>query len=475
LTSRRHFLRTAAASALTARAAATPPANIVVILVDDLGWRDVGFNGTRFYSTPHIDALAAAGMKFPHAYAAAPVCAPSRAAILTGRSPARLGLTSDLPVRHDLPFSKVLPPPSKAFLPLEEKTIAEELQSAGYISAAIGKWHVGGPRYYPERQGFDINVAGTDSGEPRSQFYPQWNGNPPITAKQGECLADALTDAAEDFIQRYSDRPFFLWLSHYAVHAPLEADPGVVGIYRRKIDPKDRQNNPVYAAMIETVDTSVGRVVKRLADAGVADRTAIFFLSDNGGNASATSNAPLKAGKGFLYEGGIRVPMCIVWPGATKPGATSNTPVIGTDIYPTIAEMAGIKRLTGSPADGVSLAPLLRGGPAPKRDALLWHYPHYSPEGGRPGRAIRMGDWKLIQWYEDNATELYNLTEDPGEAKNVATAQPAKAKELQASLESIQAPRPKPNPAYDPEQETVGLSPAIRAQLTSGTLPTPAK
>ena len=486
---RRRFLETAAASAFAPQLPAPAPTrrlNFVFILIDDLGWRDVGFNGSRFYETPNIDRLAARGMRFTNAYAACPVCSPTRASIMTGKYPARLGLTNFLPGRHQLPFSKLVPPVSKQYLPLEEVTIAEELKTVGYATAAIGKWHLGGARYYPERQGFDLNVGGTDSGSPTSHFYPQWAGNPPISAQPGSYLADVLTDAAQDFIHKNSGSPFFLYLAHYGVHLPIEAKPEMARHYQGTADPKNPQHNPVYAAMVQSIDESVGRVARTIEDEKLTGNTVFIFTSDNGGLASAeykgqtaTSNAPLKAGKGFLYEGGIREPMFVVWPGVTAPGSVSEFPVISTDFYRTIAQMAGITKLKGDPRDGVSLVPTLRRNFAPARDAIFWHYPHYSNQGGRPGAAIRLGDWKLLRWYEDNATELYNLRADPGEQKNLADTQAAKARGLDGLLDdwlhALKPEMPVPNPAYDPEQETEGLAPAIQEQLKSGELPTPPK
>jgi arylsulfatase A len=481
---RRDFLAAAALQAARPRPA-NQKRNFIFILIDDLGWHDVGFTGSKFFETPNIDKLAAQGMRFTNAYAACPVCSPSRAGILTGKYPARLGITNFLPGRHQLLYSKLLPPVSKQFLPLEETTLAEELKPLGYATAAIGKWHLGGARYYPENQGFDVNFAGTDSGAPASHFFPGWNGNPPISGKSGDYLADVLTDAAEDFVHKNAAKPFFLYLAHYGVHIPLEGKPESVADFRKRADPKNPQHNAVYAAMVKSIDESVGRMVKRVAQEGIADRTVFIFTSDNGGLASAeykgqtpTSNAPLKGGKGFLYEGGIREPMFIVWPGGTKPNTTSDVPVIGTDFYRTIAQIAGVDKLKGAPLDGLSLLPLLNRTGTLARNALYWHYPHYSNQGGRPGGAVRSGDWKLIHWYEDDSVELYNLRTDPGEKTNLASEQAAKAREMLAMLNDwlskMHPEMPKPNPAFDPSLEMEGLAPAIQAQLKSGELPLPA-
>ena len=427
---RRSFLGTLAGGSLalaqTSRRAA-PKLNFVFILIDDMGWRDVSYNGSQFYETPNIDRLAAQGMKFTNAYAACPVCSPTRASIMTGKYPARLGLTNFLPGTHRLAYSKLLAPVSRQQLPLEEVTIAEALKPSGYATAAMGKWHLGGPDFFPEKQGFDVNVGGSDAGSPKSHFYPQWEGRPPITAAPGAYLADRLTDSAEEFIRKNATKPFLLYLAHYGVHIPLEGKQELIARYQTRIKPGQLQNNATYAAMVQSVDESVGRVMKKLDDLKIADHTAIFFMSDNGGLSAneykgqyATSNSPLREGKGFLYEGGVREPMLIKWPGVVKEGSACDVPVISTDFYPTMLEMAGIAKDIGNPQDGVSMVPLLKQSGLPKRDALYWHYPHYSNQGGRPGAAIRQGDFKLIEYYEDGRTEMFNLRDDIGEARNLA-------------------------------------------------------
>ncbi|MDQ6699453.1 MAG: sulfatase [Acidobacteriota bacterium] len=475
---RRGFLSTLAggsfAFAQTSRRA-TPKLNFVFVLIDDMGWRDVSYNGSQFYETPNIDRLAAQGMKFTNAYAACPVCSPTRASIMTGKYPARLGLTNFLPGRHQLPYSKLLAPVSRQQLPLEEVTIAEALKPSGYVTAAMGKWHLGGPDFFPEKQGFDVNVGGTDAGSPKSHFYPQWEGRPPITAAPGAYLADRLTDSAEEFIGKNAAKPFLLYLAHYGVHIPLEGKQDLIARYQTRIKPGQLQNNATYAAMVQSVDESVGRLMKKLEDLKIADHTAIFFMSDNGGLSAAeykgqyaTSNSPLREGKGFLYEGGIREPMLIKWAGVVKEGSSCDVPVISTDFYPTMLEMAGIAKDIGNPQDGVSMVPLLKQSGLPKRDALYWHYPHYSNQGGRPGAAIRQGDYKLIEYYEDGRTEMFNLRDDIGEAKNLAAQMPEKAAGLKRKLDDwlkeLNPEMPAPNPAYDAARETEGLAPAIRAQ-----------
>jgi arylsulfatase A len=440
--------------------------NFVFILIDDLGWRDVGCNGSTFYETPNIDRLAAAGMRFTNGYAACPVCSPTRASVLTGKYPARLHLTDWLPGRADRPSQKLLRPKFLQHLPLEEVTLAEALKPLGYVSASVGKWHLGGPDYYPEKQGFDVNVGGCDKGSPPSYFFPYKNRTFNLPGleegREGEYLTDRLTAEAEKFLDKNRDRPFFLYLAHHAVHIPLQAKKDVVAKYREKVRPGQGQDNPVYAAMVESVDDSVGRVLKKLEELGVADRTVVFFTSDNGGlsvkegaNTPATLNAPLRAGKGYLYEGGIREPLLVRWPGVTKAGSTCDVPVCSIDFYPTILEAAGAKGGAGA-VDGVSLVPLLRQAEAPRRDALYWHYPHYSNQGGKPGGAVRQGRYKLIESYEDGNLELYDLREDVAEANDLARKLPEKTRELHRLLRewrtAVGAQMPAPNPEYKAEK-----------------------
>ncbi len=439
------------------------PLNFVFILIDDMGWSDSGCYGSTFYETPNIDRLAGEGMRFSDAYAACPVCSPTRASIMTGKYPARLKLTDFLVGRRLGDNSPILPAEYRHYLPLEETTIAEALKPVGYTSAHIGKWHLGREPYYPKAQGFDLNVGGTHSGMPRDYFYPAWGDNPPIEGRPGEYLTDRLTEEAEKFIENNSGRPFLLYLSHYAVHIPLQAKQEMIDRYRARANPEAAQNNTIYAAMIESVDESLGRVIKKLKELNLADRTAVFFMSDNGGlsveegpNTPATSNAPLRAGKGYLYEGGIREPMIVRWPGVIPPGSICRVPVTSVDFYPTILEMAGLEYDPANPVDGVSLVPLLKQTGVPKREAIYWHYPHFSNQGGMPGGAVRKGDWKLIEFYEDGSLELYNLKEDIGERNNLAGKRPEKAARLRRMLDdwrkAVKAVMPKPNPDYRPPE-----------------------
>lgn len=441
--------------AAAARAAESKP-NFVFILIDDLGARDLGCYGSTFYETPHIDRLAARGVRFTSAYAACPVCSPTRASILTGKYPARLHLTDWLPGRGDRPDQKLLRPKIRQHLPLGQVTMARALRPLGYVSASIGKWHLGAPPYYPEKHGFDVNVGGTQTGSPPGGYFRF--RTPTLTARNDkEYLTDRLTEEAEKFIAQNHNRPFFLYLAHYAVHIPLQAKKELLVRFRAK-KAHGVQTNALYAAVIASVDQSVGRLVKKLETLGIADRTVIVFTSDNGGlsvregpNTPATSNLPLRAGKGYLYEGGIREPLLIRWPGVTRPGGVCDVPVCSVDFFPTFLEIAGVKDAQRGD-DGVSLVPLLRGKGGLKRDALYWHYPHYSNQGGKPGGAIRQGDYKLIEFYEDGKLELYNLRQDPGEKTDLAATLRDKARALHRRLQqwrkAVDAQMPRPNPNY---------------------------
>jgi len=462
--SRRDFLRaglgaaawfTAAHQTLAADSR-TPEArlNFVFILIDDLGWRDVSCFGSRYYETPNIDRLAREGMRFTNAYAACPVCSPTRAGILTGKYPARLHLTDWIPgnqPRH----AKLRCPDWTKHLPLEEFTMAEAFRAAGYRTYFVGKWHLGGPDYYPEKQGFDVNIAGCFWGHPYRGYFSPYHIPTMKDGPKGEYLTDRLTDEALRLLDANGDSPFVLYLAHYAVHAPIQARQEMIERWRRK-KPDDGQKNPAYAAMIESVDRSVGRILDKLEALGIAEHTAVIFMSDNGGLTPVTSNRPLRAGKGTPYEGGIREPLIIKWPGKTRPGSICDTPVISNDFYPTMLEMAGLPLRPRQHCDGVSLVPLLTGtGSLPRRD-LFWHYPHYhrSPPFG----AVRRGRWKLIEFYEDGRCELYDLANDIGETRDLAATHPDKVRELRTALhqwrKAVGAQMPTPNPDYDPNWRT---------------------
>jgi arylsulfatase A len=443
--------------------AAEQKPNVVFILIDDMGWTDLGCYGSTVYETPHTDKLAAQGMKFTNAYAACPVCSPTRASILTGKYPARLHLTDWLPGVGDSPSRKLLRPKFQQFLPLEEVTLAKALKPQGYVSACIGKWHLGGEAYFPEKHGFDVNIGGTHAGTAPGGYFKF--DTPTLKLRDGEYLTDRLTEEAEKFIDKNKDKPFFLYLAHYGVHTPYQAKPDVIAKYKAKIKAGQAQNNAIYAAMVESVDDSVGRIVKKLEELKIAERTVVFFFSDNGGlsftgrspTPPATSNAPLREGKSYLYEGGIRVPLIVRWPGQIKPGSSCAVPVSSVDFYPTILEMAGTKTDPKQIIDGVSLMPLLKQTAELQRPAIYWHYPHYNSNGNKPGGIVRAGDFKLIEFYEDGKLELYNFKEDIGEKNDLAPKMPDKVKELHQMLKdwrkSVDAQMMTPNPDYKPPKD----------------------
>lgn len=431
---------------------APPRPNVIVVLVDDLGATDLGYAGSTFFRTPHIDKLAAGGMTFTRAYSACTVCSPTRAALLTGKYPARLHVT-DWIAGHKRPFAKLLPPDWTMRLAHEEVTVAELLKKEGYATASIGKWHLGDDPHAPETHGFDRNVAGTAKGSPPSYFSPY---KIPTLADgpKGESLTERLTEEAVAFIRENREKPFFLYLPHYTVHTPLQAKPEVVEKYKASARPEAPQRNPVYAAMVESLDDSMGRLVAALEALALSEKTLVILTSDNGGLMSSTTNLGLRAGKGSAWEGGVRVPGIASWPGTIRPGRRCDAPVITMDWFATIAELAGAKP---PPTDGVSLAPLLTGrGDVPERP-LYWHYPHYHPGGATPYSAILDGGWRLVEFFEDGRLALHDLTEDPMEANDLAAAKPDKARELRAKLEawrrSVGAQRPVPNPAHDPAKD----------------------
>jgi arylsulfatase A len=438
--------------------AAPRPPNVIVILVDDMGQTDAACYGSRLYVTPHIDQLAKDGVRFTSGYSACTVCSPTRAALLTGKYPARLHIT-DWIAGHDRPKAKLKIPDWQKFLPHAEVTLAEQLKAAGYATASIGKWHLtpglksGDEAYYPEKHGFDINVGGYARGQPPSYFSPY--GIPTLTeGPKGEFLTDREAAEAVKFMETNKDRPFFIYLPHYAVHTPIAGKPEVIDQYKAKVqaDATLKQRNAAYAALVSSVDDALGTIRANLRRLKLEDNTVIFFTGDNGGLLPITENSPYRAGKGSAYEGGVRVPLVALWPGVTKPGTVEATPAITLDLYPTILEMTGIKSLAAQ-VDGRSLAPVLRGGKL-DRDAIYWHYPHYHPGGATPYSAIRHGDFRLVHFYEDDRDELYDLAQDIGETKNLAATQPEKAKalrtQLDAWLKSVDAQFPTANPNYDP-------------------------
>lgn len=521
---------------LTAAAEAHRP-NVVLFLVDDLGWRDLGCYGSTFYETPQIDRFAQESMRFTQAYAACHVCSPTRASIMTGKYPARLQLTDWLPGRKNFAFQKLKNARIHQQLPLEEVTIAEVLKKQGYRTAHIGKWHLGEEPFGPLAQGFDVQIPRWNKGWPRAGYHSpfQLDG---LADSGDDYLTDRLTDEALRFIEENREQPFFLYLSHFAVHDPVQGRADLVKKYedkRRRVGPtttrpfllegnpddadmpsraesnalldderyrdyrvlprrmvkiKQVQDNVPFAAMVESMDESFGRVLKRLERLGLDRRTIVIFFSDNGGMSAAnfgnpqrvvspaqldeafsTSNLPLRGGKGWLYEGGIRVPLLVKWPGKGRTGVC-DVPVISTDLFPSILEMTGIAGVETSELDGVSFAPLLTGAGDLKREAIYWHFPHYSNHGMQsPGGAIRHGDYKLLEYFENGTVQLFNLRTDPGEQQDLARAEPERAAEMKAMLHawrrSVGAEMMEPNPAHCGAEDG-SASPGLAALGVSG-------
>jgi arylsulfatase A-like enzyme len=419
--------------ALAAEASTRP--NIVFVLADDLGINDLRCYGRGEHVTPHLDRLASQGMRFTSAYCAQPICSPSRAAIMTGKSPARLHLTTYLPGRRDAPTQKLLHPEIRKELPLEETTLAERLKAAGYATACIGKWHLGQRGFGPREQGFDVYFPGEANTRP--------------SENEGGKGEYALTAAAERFIGENRERPFFLYFCHNSPHIPLAAKAPLIEKHARAF-------NPTYAAMLETLDASVGRLLARLDELKLADSTLVVFTSDNGGlhvlespRTPATHNGPFRAGKGFLYEGGLRIPLLVRFLGRITSGVC-DSPAINTDWTPTILELAGIR--TSDRFDGASLVPLLMGTGSEPR-TFYWHFPHYTNQGSRPAGAIREGGYKLIERYEDGRLELFDLSRDPSEQHDRSTDQPDRAREMRDKLAAwrvaVGAQVNRPNPEYD--------------------------
>ena len=435
--------------------------NVVFIYIDDLGWRDVGCMGSEYYETPHVDKLATQGMLFTNAYACAPNCAPSRACLMSGMYGPRHGIyTVGSSERGQAKHRKLIPIKNTTVLAEEFITLAEALNSAGYATASLGKWHLGKD---PTVQGFDVNRGGGPAGSPRGYFSPYKNKTLPDGPK-GEYLTDRLTDEAVQFIESNKAGPFFLYLTHFAVHTPIQAKQDLIAKYKQK-QPAGGHDHPTYAAMIDSTDQSVGRVLAKLDELKLADKTIVIFYSDNGGYGPATSMEPLRGSKGMLYEGGIRVPLIVRWPGQVQPGSHCDVPVIGVDFYPTLLEAVGAAPAEETELDGVSLLPLLKQSGQLERDALYWHFPAYlqgysdtkGPWRTTPAAAVRQGDWKLIEFFEDNQLELYNLKDDIGETKNLASEQPERARRLHQLMlgwrQRVNAPVPtEKNPKYEAAQ-----------------------
>jgi len=438
--------------------------NVVFFLVDDLGWTDLGCFGSSFYDTPHVDGLARSGMKFTNAYAACPVCSPTRASILTGKYPSRTGITDYINARGgNQPGkwrrnTKLLPAAYKDRMAHKEVTLAEALKEAGYATFFAGKWHLGPEGFWPESQGFDVNRGGITRGGPyggKKYFSPY--GNPRLKdGPPGEHLPARLANETVKFIEANREKPFLAYLSFYSVHTPLIARKDLRQKYlakRKKLDAaavagefskrehrrrvRTLQAHAVYAGMIEAMDQAVGTVLSGLKRLGLEKNTAVFFMSDNGGLSTSeghpTSNLPLRGGKGWMYEGGIREPMIVRWPGVTAAGSVCKQVVTSTDFYPTILEITGLKARPAQHRDGVSFVSLLKG-KTRKRGPLLWHYPHYGNQGGAPAGAVREGRWKLIEWYEDKRVELFDLESDIGENRDLAKGQPERVRAMRSTL-----------------------------------------
>ena len=423
------------------------PYNVVFILADDLGWRDLGCYGHKIHQTPNIDKLAAGGMRFTQGYAACPICGPSRAAIMTGKFPSRTGYTDNFIDRKK---------GIRQFMKLEEFTLAEAFKAAGYQTGFVGKWHLtADASRLPTDQGFDVNVAGSSWGHPHGGYFSPYRMPALDNGPKGQYLTDRLTGEAIRVMEGFSrkKKPWLMYLSYYTVHAPFHAKAEKVKKYRDKARQAKAKLNANYAAMVESLDENVGRVLQWLDEKGLREDTIIVFTSDNGGFHKATTNLPLRGYKGELYDGGIRVPWIVQCPGVTKPGSVCDKPIHGVDLYPTLLAMTGQAFRPKQHRDGVSLLPILKDEANLDRGPLVWHFPVSLPRHhSEPGSAIRIGDWKFIQFYEGDRRELYNLKSDIGEKNNLAKRMPEKAAKMKAQLDAMLkehgAKIPTPNPAY---------------------------
>jgi len=496
--------------------------NIIFFLVDDLGWADVGCYGSQFYETPNIDALAVSGVRFTDAYAACHVCSPTRASILTGKYPSTINLTDWLPGRGEFPFQKFSNAKINQQLPYEEITIAEALREVGYKTAIIGKWHLGENPSNPMAHGFDMHIPNNWlKGWPKQGYFAPFDLEGLEDSPKDDYLTDRLTDEAVKYIEENKMNPFFLYMSHYAVHDPIQGRKNLVKKYSEKLSRVSNDNNPKYilegnpdspknpsqaeleelmntsaydpykilpneivkvkqmqdnvefAGMVESIDESLGRILEKLKELGIEDNTIIFFYSDNGGMAAAnvgnpkriipddkqdwaysTSNLPLRGAKGWLYEGGIRVPLIVKWPGRGKQGIECSVPISSVDMFPTILNMVGAQENVGKDIEGVDISSLVKGETI-KRGPLYWHFPHYSNHGMQsPGGAIREGDYKLLEYYENGTVQLFNLKNDIGEQKDLSEIEVEKTNELKEKLhkwrDKTGAQMMNPNPNYDP-------------------------
>ena len=482
--------------------------NFVFILIDDMGRQDLGIYGSTFYETPHLDQLAQESMLFTNAYAACPVCSPTRASILSGQYPARVGVTNWIgsPEYHP-DKGKVIDAPYVDHLPLEIKSLASTLSECGYQTWHVGKWHLGNEPFYPEKQGFDVNVGGCHFGHPPYGYFSPYNLPGFENGPTGEYLTDRLTNEAIQLIEnRKKDQPFYLNLSYYSVHNPIDAPEENIAYFQEKakksgLDVKNPfvqgenfpsthkkhlkilrriiQSNPYYAAMVFALDRNIGRLLEKLEEMGVAEDTIVIFTSDNGGLAtsegSPTSNLPFSEGKGWMYEGGTREPLFIRWPKHIEAGSQCDVPVSSPDFYPTLVELAGANMPDKQVCDGASLVPLLKGQEQLEREGIFWHYPHYGNQGGSPAAAVRAGDYKLIHFFEDGTEELYDLAEDISEEHDLSETLPQIRTQLSQMLmhwiAEIEAVCPTPNPDYDGYNEHNGHR--IHTQISEFDLETP--
>lgn len=460
--------------------------NVLFILADDLGYHDLSAMGSAYYETPHIDRIASEGMVFTQGYAACQVCSPSRASIMTGKFPARHGITDWIGARTEEEWRKqgrhnqLLPPDYVHQLPAEYTTLPEAMKGAGYKTYFAGKWHLGNEGSWPEDHGFDINIGGYESGGPRGGYFDPYDNPKLENQRPGENLSIRLANETVNFLRNNNPnttgQPFFAFLSFYAVHGPIQTSEEKWRKYRQKaadqgiaengfkmghfLPIRQTQDNPIYGGLVETMDDAVGIVLNELEKIGLDDNTIVVFTSDNGGvaagDAFATSNKPLRGGKGYQYEGGIREPYFIKVPGLTRKGMKSDVPVSGTDFYPTILDLIGAESRPEEHQDGLSLMPLLKGGTLPSRP-LIWHYPHYGNQGGRPSSIILEENWKLIHYYEDGSEVLYNLENDLSETRDLAAEYPDKVASLSAQLfdflEAAGARFPEQDPEYSAEKE----------------------
>lgn len=448
--------------------------NFVFILVDDLGRTDLSIEGSTFYETPHIDAIAESGMRFANGYAACQVCSPSRASIMLGKAPPRHGITNYIGAKSGKAYMRndpVMPAEYVKNLPAEDTTLAEALRAAGYKTFFAGKWHLGDEGSWPEDHGFDINKGGWSKGSPTGGYFAPWDNPRLPSGPNGSSLALRLATETASFIDSHQEQPFLAFLSFYHVHSPIQTTEALCEKYRekaaqtgltknkkrfkfdRRLPVRQVQDNPIYAGMMETLDDAVGLVMKKLEETGLDDNTVVIFTSDNGGvssgDAFSTSLLPFRGGKGRQWEGGIREPYYIRVPGMTAAGSVTEVPAIGMDFYPTILELAGLPPMPEQHVDGVSLVPVLQGGTIVERD-LFWHYPHYGNQGGEPSSIIRSQDWKLIFYHEDQRIELYNLAQDVGEQNDVSEQFADKAAELKSRLDAWLAETGAVMPQVDP-------------------------